>query len=81
MYKNPVITNTVFGHKMAHNLTWYSHGGKTADLIDYVNVNQRLAGSIKDTTVYRSAAINAKSRDHYLVVSRVNSELKFRKDN
>ena len=52
-YNNLVITNAVFGHKMAHKLTWYSHDGKTANLIDYVIVNRRLAGSIQDTRVYR----------------------------
>ena len=45
----------VFGRKMAHKFTWYSHSrdGKTANLIDYVIVNRRLAGSIQDTRVYR----------------------------
>ena len=56
-YNNLVITNTVFGHKMAHKLTLYSRDGKTANLIDYVIVNQILAGSIQDTRVYRSAVI------------------------
>ncbi|XP_065583400.1 craniofacial development protein 2-like [Artemia franciscana] len=57
---NLVITNTVFGHTMARNLTWYSRDGKTANLVDYVIVNRRLAGSIKDTRVYRSAVIDVK---------------------
>ena len=38
-YNNLVITNTVFGHKMAHKLTWCSRDGKTANLKDYVIVN------------------------------------------
>ena len=80
-YNNLVITNTVFGHKMAHKLTWYSRDGKTANLIDYVIVNRRLAGSIQDTRVYRSAVIDVKSKDHHLVVSKVNLKLKFRKSN
>ena len=80
-YNNLVITNTVFGHKMAHKLTWYSRDGKTANLIDYVIVNRRLAGSIQDTRVYRSAVIDVKSKDHHLVVFKVNLKLKFRKSN
>ena len=51
----------VFGHKMAHKLTWYFHDGKTPDLIDYVIANRRLARSIQDTRVYRSAVIDVKS--------------------
>ena len=38
-YNNLVITNTVFGHETAHELTRYSRDGKTANLIDYVIVN------------------------------------------
>ena len=76
-YNNLVITNTVFGHKMAHKLTWYSRDGKTANLI----VNRRLAGSIQETRVYRSAVIAVKSKDHNLVVSKVNLKPKFRKGN
>ena len=66
---------------MAHKLTWYLRDGKTANLIDYVIVNRRLAGSIRDTREYRSAVIDVKSKDHHLVVSKVNSKLKFRKGN
>ena len=66
---------------MAHKLTWYTRDGKTANLIDYAIVNQRLAGSIQDTRVYRSGVIDVKSKDHHLVVSRVNLKLKFRKGN
>ena len=80
-YNNLVITNTVFGHKMTHKLTWYSRDGKTANLIDYVIVNRRLAGLIQNTRVYRSAVIDVKSKDHHLVVSKVNLKLKFRKGN
>ena len=69
---NLVITNTVFGHKMAHNLTGYLQDGKTANRIDYVMKNQRLTGSIHYTGVYRSAVIDVKSKDHHLVVSKVN---------
>jgi hypothetical protein len=66
---------------MAYKLTWYSRDGKTANLIDYVIVNRRLAGSIQDNRVYRSAVIDVKSKDHHLVVSKVNLKLKFRKSN
>ena len=66
---------------MAHKLTWYSRDGKTANLIDYVTVNRRLTGSIQDTRVYRSAVIDVKSKDHHLVVSKVNLKLKFQKGN
>ena len=71
----------VFGHKMAHKLTWYSRVGETANLIDYVILNRKLAGSIQDTRVYRSAVIDLKSKDHHLVVSRVNLKWKFWKGN
>jgi len=37
--KNLVIANTVYGHKLAHKLTWYPRDRKTANLIDYVIVN------------------------------------------
>jgi len=80
-YNNLVVTNTVLGYKMAHMLTWYSRDGKATNLIDYVIVNRRLAGSIQDTWVYRSFVIDVKIKDHQLVVSRVNLKLKFRKGN
>ena len=69
-YNNLVITNAVFGHKIAHNLTRYSQDGKKANLTDSVIVNRRLAGSIQDTRVYRCAAINVKSKDHHLELSK-----------
>ena len=56
-YKNVLITNIVFDHKMAHKLTWYSLDCKTANLIDYVIVNRRLAGSIQYTRLHRSAVV------------------------
>ena len=52
---------------------------KTANLIDYVIVKSRLTGSIQDTSVYKSAFIDVKSKDHNLVMSWVNLKLKFRK--
>jgi hypothetical protein len=58
---------------MVHKLTWYSHDSKTANLIDYVIVNRRLADLIQD----RSAVIDVNSNDHHLVVSRVNLKAKF----
>ena len=51
---------------------------KQKNLIDYVIVNRRLAGSIQDTRVYRSADIGVKSKDHHLVVSKLNLKLVFR---
>ena len=66
---------------MAHTLTWYSRYGKTANLIDYGIVNRRLAGSIQDTRVYRSAVIDMKSKDQHLVVSRVKLKLNLWKGN
>ena len=80
-YNNLVITNTVFGHKMADKLTRYSRDGKTANLIDYVIVNWRLAGSIQDTRVYKIAVIDVKSKEHHLVVSKVNLKSMFWKGN
>ena len=68
-YNNLVITNTVFGYKIAHQLTWYSRDGKTVNLLNYAIANRRLAGSIQDTRAYRSAVIDVKSKDHHLVVS------------
>ena len=62
-------------------MAWYSRDGKIANLIDYVIVNGRLAESIQDTRVYKSTVIDVKSKDHHLVVSRVNLKLKFRKGN
>ena len=70
-YINLLITDAVFGRKMAHKLAWYSRDGKTVNLIVYLIVNRRLAGSIQDTRLYRSAFIDVKSKDHHLVVSRV----------
>ena len=70
----------VFCNKMAHKLTWYSHDGKTANLIDYVIVNRVLAASLQYTRVYRSAVIDVQNKDH-LVVSKVNLKRKFQKGN
>ena len=66
---------------MAHKLTRYLRDGTAANLIDYFFVNRRVAASIQDTRVYRSAVIDVKSDDYYLLVSRVNLKLKFRKGN
>ena len=66
---------------MPQNLTWYSRDGKKENLIDYVIVNRRLAGSLQDTTVYRSAVIDVKSKDQHLLVYRVNIKLKFQEGN
>ncbi|XP_065571512.1 craniofacial development protein 2-like [Artemia franciscana] len=78
-YKNLVITNTVFDHKIAHKLTWFLTDSKTTNLIDYVIVNRRLARSIQHTreVLYSSAVIDVKSKDHHLIMPRVNLELKF----
>ena len=62
---------------MAHKLTRYSHDGKTAKLIDYVIVDQRLTGSIQHTKVISCSGIDVKSINHHLVVSRANLKLKF----
>ena len=64
---------------MNHKLTWHSRDGKTAHPVDFPIVNQRLAGSIQYTRIYRSAVINIKSNEHNLVVSRINLKLKFQK--
>ena len=77
-HNNLVITNTMFGHKMAHKLTWYSRDGKPANLIDYILVNRKLAGLIQDT---RSVVTDVKSKNHHLVVSTVNLKLRLRKGN
>ena len=45
---------------------------RKTNLIDYVIGNQTLTGSMQDTRVYRSGFIDVKSKDHHLVVSRVN---------
>ena len=44
-------------------------------------MNRRLAGSVKDNRVYRNAFIDVKSKDHHLVVSRINLKLTSRKGN
>ena len=77
-----MVTKWPISWVSAHKLgTWYSRDGKTANLIDYVIVNRRLARSIQDTRVYRSAVIDVKSKAHHLIVSKVNLKLKFRKRN
>ena len=80
-YNNLVITNMVFGRKKANKLTWYLRHGKTANLIDCAIVNRRLARSIQDIRVYRSAFIDVKNKHHHLVMSRVDLKLRFRKGN
>ena len=62
---------------------WYSHDSKTADLIDYVIVNQRLARSVQDTGYIRVVLLMLKLKItiQHLVVSRVNLKLKFQKGN
>ena len=62
---------------MAYKLTRYAFDGKISNLIDNAIVNRRLARSIEDTRVYRSAVIDVKSKDHHRVVSRVNLKLNF----
>ena len=62
-------------------MTWYSFDSKPANLVDYVKVNRRLAGSIQCTRVYRGAVVDVKSNDHHLVVSRVKIKVRFWKDN
>ena len=64
---------------MSHKLIWYSYDGKTANIIDYGIANRRLTGSIQDTSVYRSRVVDVKSKDHHVVVSRVNLSWNFGK--
>ena len=71
----------MFGHRMTLKLAFFVHDGKTPNLFDYFIVNRRLAGSIKDTRVRRSAIIDVISKYHNLVVSRVNLKLIFWKGN
>jgi len=66
---------------MVHKLTRYSRDCKPANLIDYVIVIRRLAGSVQDSRVYRSAVIDVQSKDHHLVMSSVNFKLKFQMGN
>ena len=40
---------------MTHKLKWYSHDGKTANLVDCIFVNQRLAGTSKDARINRNS--------------------------
>ena len=56
----------------ANTYKWYSRDNKTANLINWVIVSQRLVGSIQDTRAHRSAVIDVKSKDHHLAVSWVN---------
>ena len=65
---------------MARKLTWCSRDGNYANLIDYFVVNGRLAGSTQDTRVYRSAAIDVKSKDRHIVLPKVNLKMEFRND-
>ena len=65
---NLVITNKVLGHEIPHKLR-HSLDGKIANFIYYVILNRRLEGGIQDTRVDKSAVIDAKSKNHYLVVS------------
>ena len=54
---------------------------KQQTLLIMLLLNRRLAGSIQDTRVYRIAVIDFKSKDHHLVVSKVDLKLKFPKGN
>ena len=76
-YNNLVIANTVIDSKIAHNLTLYSYDGRTSKLTNYVIVNRQLTWW-HDTRVYSNDYIDGKSKDHHLVTSRVNPEVKFR---
>ena len=49
IHKKLAKINIIFDYKMGHKLKWYSQDGKTANLIDCIIVNQKLAGSIQDT--------------------------------
>ena len=78
---NLVITITVFVNKMAHGLTRYSNVSKTAHFIDCFIITWSRVGLIKDTRVYRSAAVDVKSKDYHRIVSKVKLKLKFRERN
>jgi len=66
---------------MVQKFTSYPQDGKTANLIHYVIVNQNPCGSIQYARVCRGDVIDAKIKDHNLIVSRANLKLKFREDN
>ena len=68
------ITNGFFRKKDIHKYTWAARGYRS--IIDYVMINKKVAGSVRDTRVYRGADICS---DHFLVVATVDLYTKWKK--
>jgi exonuclease III len=60
------ITNTFFGHKEIHKMTWSARGYRS--IIDYILTNKKLSPSAQDAKVFRGYNV---ATDHYLLISKI----------
>ena len=60
------ITNTFFGHKEIHKMTWSTQGYRS--IIHYILTNKKLSPLVNDTNVLRGYGVTT---DHYLLISKI----------
>jgi hypothetical protein len=60
------ITNTFFGHKEIHKMTWSARGYRY--IIDYILTNKKLSPLVNDTKGFRGYDVTT---DHYLLISKI----------
>ena len=68
-----VVTNSLFEHKDAHKVSWYSNDKRTVAQLDYVLISKRWVTSVHDTRVMRGADVNS---DHHLVICKIQMKLR-----
>lgn len=64
-----VVCNTLFQHKNTRRATWISPDGQTRTQIDFILVERRMKGIVKNCRVYNSADVGS---DHSMVVATMN---------
>lgn len=70
MISLPITTQNI------HKFTWSARGSRS--IIDYIIVNRKLEGQVRDTRVYRGQDIRS---DHFLVVALIDTYTKWKKRN
>jgi len=60
------ITNTFFGHKEIHKMTWSARGYRS--IIDYILTNKKLSPLVNETKVFRGYDVTI---DHYLLIYKI----------
>lgn len=74
IFNKLTITNAFFNKRLVNKYTWEARG--LHSLIDYVIVNEKCKGLVRDTHVDRGSEVGS---DHYLVISKLTMKKRWKK--